>query len=93
MKSCWQKFTIGNLCDSISDTYKNNDSRVILINTSDVFEGNILNHELVENKNVKGQFKKTFKKMTFYILKFDLKIDDLHLLVLKILQNILHLQN
>ena len=62
MKSCWQKFTIGDLCDNISNTYKNNDSRVILINTSDVFEGNILNHELVENKNVKGQFKKTFKK-------------------------------
>ena len=58
----WKECTIGDLCDTISDTYKRNDETVILINTSDVLEGNILNHQPVPNKNLKGQFKKTFKK-------------------------------
>ena len=58
----WKKMTIGDLCKTISETYHGNDTEVILINTSDVFEGTILNHHKVPNKNLKGQFKKTFKK-------------------------------
>lgn len=58
----WRKCTIGDLCDSVSITYKNNHEKVVLINTSDVLEGEILNHEVVDNKNLRGQFKKTFKK-------------------------------
>ena len=34
---------------------------VILVNTSDVLDGKILNHEKVPNKNLKGQFEKTFR--------------------------------
>ena len=59
--SNWEKTTIGNLCDSISDTYKRNDDHVVLINTSDVLEGNVLNHQPVLNQKLKGQFKKTFR--------------------------------
>lgn len=58
----WKKVTIGDLCDTISDTYRGNAEEVILVNTSDVLEGNVLNHKKVPNKNLKGQFKKTFKK-------------------------------
>lgn len=58
----WKKLTVGDLCDTISDTYHRKDNNVVLVNTSDVLEGKILNHQLVENKNLKGQFKKTFKK-------------------------------
>lgn len=58
----WKKVTIGDLCDTISDTYRGNADEVILVNTSDVLEGKVLNHEKVPNKNLKGQFKKTFKK-------------------------------
>ena len=58
----WKKMTVGDLCDTISDTYHRDDGEVILVNTSDVFEGKILNHQSVENRNLKGQFKKTFKK-------------------------------
>ena len=58
----WVKCTIGDLCDTISDTYKGNDENVILVNTSDVLEGKVLNHTQVPNKNLKGQFKKTFRK-------------------------------
>lgn len=58
LKEC----TIRELCDTISDTYKGNDEYVVLVNTSDVLDGKILNHNVVENKNLKGQFKKTFKE-------------------------------
>lgn len=58
----WKKLTVGDLCDTISDTYHRDDDEVILVNTSDVLEGKILNHQTVENRNLKGQFKKTFKK-------------------------------
>ena len=58
----WKNVMIGELCDSVSNTYNGNDTEVILINTSDVLEGNILNNCKVPNKNLKGQFKKTFKK-------------------------------
>ena len=58
----WKKMTVGELCDTISDTYCRNDNEVVLINTSDVLEGKVLNHNRVENKQLKGQFKKTFKK-------------------------------
>ena len=60
--SGWEKKTVGDLCDTISDTYRGNDSEVVLINTSDVLEGKVLNHQQVANENLKGQFKKTFKK-------------------------------
>ena len=62
MKSKWRECTIGDLCNSISETYKRNDDEVILINTSDILDGSILNHTPVPNNILKGQFKKTFKK-------------------------------
>lgn len=58
----WRECVIGDICDSISETYNGDDAEVVLINTSDVLDGKILNHKKVENKNLKGQFKKTFKK-------------------------------
>ena len=58
----WITTTIGKICDSVSITYRGNDAQVVLVNTSDVSEGKILNHQLVDNKDLKGQFKKTFRK-------------------------------
>lgn len=62
MMADWKELTVGDLCDTISDTYHRDDDEVVLVNTSDVLEGKILNHQAVKNKNLKGQFKKTFKK-------------------------------
>ena len=50
------------LCDSISETFDKNTENIVLINTSDVFNGKVLNHEFVPNKDIKGQFKKLFQK-------------------------------
>ena len=58
----WKTYKIGDLCDTISDSYKGCADDVVLINTSDVLEGKCLNHTKEPNRNLKGQFKKTFKK-------------------------------
>ena len=62
MMENWEKMTVGELCNTISDTYHRKDEEVVLVNTSDVLEGKILNHQPVENRNLKGQFKKTFRR-------------------------------
>ena len=51
---------VGEVCSSISETYKGKANVVTLVNTSDVLEGRILNHDRVPNTNLRGQFKKTF---------------------------------
>ena len=61
MKCEWKNYTIGDICSSISETYSKDSSKVVLINTSDIYNGDVLNHKFVENKNLKGQFKKIFK--------------------------------
>lgn len=53
---------VTDVCCSISDTYKDKSQFVTLINTSDVLDGVVLNHERVPNKNLRGQFKKIFRK-------------------------------
>ena len=53
---------VGEVCDTISDTYRAKAAEVTLINTSDVLEGVVLNHDRVPNVGLKGQFKKTFKR-------------------------------
>ena len=58
----WKTYRLGDLCDTISDTYKGCADEVVLINTSDVLEGKCLNHIKEPNRNLKGQFKKTFRK-------------------------------
>ena len=58
----WKEVTIGDLCETISITYKRKDREVVLVNTSDVLEGKVLNHQPVLNENFKEQFKKTFQK-------------------------------
>ncbi len=58
----WKKVKLGEVCESISETYNAKHSEVVLINTSDVLNGKVLNHKSEKNINLKGQFKKTFTK-------------------------------
>ncbi|MCC9873212.1 restriction endonuclease subunit S, partial [Streptococcus agalactiae] len=48
---------LGDVCDSVSVTFDKTKQQVVLINTSDVLEGEVTNHILVDNKGLKGQFK------------------------------------
>lgn len=54
--------SVGDVCSTVSETYKGKADRVTLINTSDVLEGQVLNHDRVPNVNLRGQFKKTFQQ-------------------------------
>lgn len=56
------KYKIGDLCESVSVTFDKTKDNIVLINTSDVLEGKVLNHNYVKNEKLKGQFKKTFQK-------------------------------
>ena len=56
------RYKLEELIDSITDTRIINKDKVILINTSDVENGIVLNHKYVDNNNLKGQFKKRFRK-------------------------------
>lgn len=58
----WKECTIGDICESVSETYSRKDEKVVLINTSDVLEGKFFTHATTKNENLKGQFKKTFQK-------------------------------
>jgi len=61
--SDWKTTKLFNLINTISETYKfSENQKVVLINTSDILEGKVLNHNKVLPVNVAGQFKKTFKK-------------------------------
>ena len=62
MNTTWRQCTIGDVCDTISNTYNSNAQQVVLINTSDVLEGKVLNYIYIPNENLKGQFKKTFEE-------------------------------
>ena len=57
-----KEYCLAELCQSVSETYRKNASRVVLINTSDVYDGEVLNHSLTDNKDLRGQFKKTFRR-------------------------------
>ena len=58
----WIRCNIGDVCNTISDTYRGEADKVVLVNTSDVLDGKCLNHQKSPNKNLKGQFKKTFQR-------------------------------
>jgi type I restriction enzyme S subunit len=58
----WVESSLGDIVDTISKRHKFDKEKIILVNTSDVLLGKVLNHKYVENKNLKGQFKKIFEK-------------------------------
>ena len=53
---------IGDVCESVSHTFNKQQKNVILINTSDILDGEVINHKYVPNKNLRGQFKKSFQQ-------------------------------
>lgn len=62
LKDCEDEVTIGDLSLNITDYTKCEQKQVVLINSSDVTEGRFDHHNLSENKNLKGHFKKRFLK-------------------------------
>ena len=58
----WEIKNLDEVCDKISDSYKPDSKEVVLIQTSDVSKGKVLNHEKVPNDDYKGHFKYKFEK-------------------------------
>ena len=59
---CVESKLIRELSSNILDYTPNNHTKVILLNSSDVTEGRFESLPLVDNQNLKGQFKKRFLK-------------------------------
>ena len=57
----YEEKKLSELVDTISDTRKIDKDKVVLVNTSDVLAGEVLNHTYTDNCNLRGQFKKRFK--------------------------------
>ena len=53
---------LGEVCESVSQTFRKQLDEVVLINTSDVLDGTVTNHTYVPNENLRGQFKKSFRQ-------------------------------
>lgn len=62
LKNC-QVYSIGNLIDTISQTYKFKESeQVVFLNTSDIFAGQVINHTFSDVTGLPGQAKKSIQK-------------------------------
>ncbi len=54
-------FMLGDLIESVSITHKFPNNQVVFLNTSDIFLGEVLTHELSDIKSLPGQAKKSIK--------------------------------
>lgn len=57
-----KQLSLGNLIESVSITHKFPLDKVVFLNTSDIYMGDVLVHELIDVKNLPGQAKKTIQK-------------------------------
>lgn len=62
LTTCKDRVKIGELCSNILDYTPNLSPKVRLINSADITEGRFDDYPLVENKNLKGHFKKRFRR-------------------------------
>jgi len=62
MVNSWQKLKLGELVESVSKTFKFKDESVCFLNTSDVYNGKVLVHDLVSPSGLPGQAKKSIQK-------------------------------
>lgn len=58
----WQEEFIGNLVESVSETYKFTDEEVVFLNTSDILSGKFLHSNLSHPSTLPGQAKKRIQK-------------------------------
>ncbi len=57
-----KQLVLGDLIESVSITHKFPNDRVVFLNTSDIYKGEVLVHEQSEVKTLPGQAKKTIQK-------------------------------
>lgn len=57
-----EKFSLGDLIDSVSITHKFPANKIVFLNTSDIYLGDVLIHEPIDVKTLPGQAKKSIQK-------------------------------
>jgi type I restriction enzyme, S subunit len=62
MAAEWPEVTVGELAESVSDTHRFHQPKLIFLNTSDVLEGRILHHDYSPVENWPGQAKKSIRR-------------------------------
>lgn len=66
MREGWKECKLGEVVESISETYKFQPrEKVVFLNTSDIYLGQVINHQLVDSATLPGQAKKRIKKDDF----------------------------
>lgn len=58
----WREVTLGDVCDSVSNTHPFEKAKLIFLNTSDVYDGSILHNNYSPVAEMPGQAKKSIKK-------------------------------
>jgi type I restriction enzyme S subunit len=58
----WKEYKLGDLIESISETFKFGEKEVCFLNTSDTLEGKVINHQMFKPKDLPGQAKKRIQK-------------------------------
>jgi len=56
----WKWVKLGDVVRNVSETYSfnNDNNEVVFLNTSDIYAGKVINHEIFRVKNLPGQAKK-----------------------------------
>lgn len=62
ISNCDEEVAIKDIADEVLDYTKNNNDKVKLLNSSDITENIFPKVEFIDNKDLKGHFKKRFKK-------------------------------
>jgi type I restriction enzyme S subunit len=63
MKSAtWPKRKLGDLIETVSDTFRFDDQEVVFLNTSDVYDGRVLHHDFSKPQGLPGQAKKRIRR-------------------------------
>jgi type I restriction enzyme S subunit len=57
-----KKLLLGDLIATISNTHKFSSDKIIFLNTSDIYQGDVLVHEAVDVKTLPGQAKKSIQR-------------------------------
>lgn len=62
----WKEYKLGDFVESISETYKfKHDEEVVFLNTSDIYLGRVINHQVANSSTLPGQAKKRIKRGDF----------------------------
>lgn len=58
----WRRIKLGELIDTVSSTHKFPNDKIVFLNTSDILDGQVIEHDYSDAATLPGQAKKSIKK-------------------------------